>query len=347
MLQPLLFAFLFFAFVAARQARLAAAGHAPHHYMNRFKIAKRQSGDANTPLMLTNWCPDSVWPAIDSQGGTGPSNTGFELASGDNQTEYVSSDWQGRVWGRTNCTFSGHGGGSACTTGDCGGLEACQGPGAPPATLAEFTLNGGQQQTFYDLSLVDGYNLPMAIVMLPNSNTDLTTLDPSTTNPSCVASAGNLAPPTFNPYTNSQQFLGTDSNSPLPFDTKITAATISQWCPWDLQVTPPSKPANGAYPYPDTKIPRPAFDPCYSACAKYNTDAYCCTGTADERGKCSPNYYSKAAKQVCPDAYSYAYDDQDSTFVQPTGGGFQMIFCPGGRSTDIIGRKGVGVIEHT
>ncbi|OTA31645.1 hypothetical protein BTJ68_08168 [Hortaea werneckii EXF-2000] len=273
---------------------------------------------------MSNWCSDTIWPAVDSQGGTGPENTGFELASGENQTEYVSSDWQGRVWGRTNCTFSGHGGGVACTTGDCGGIEACQGPGAPPATLAEFTLNGGQQQTFYDLSLVDGYNLPMAIVMMPNGHSSLESIDQSTSNPSCVASIGNLAAPNFNPYTNNQQFLGTTAHNASP--SKTTKP-------------PPPSPNDG-------NVDRPAFDPCYSACAKYNEEKYCCTGSFDDRGKCTANYYADAAKSVCPDAYSYAYDDQDSTFVQPTGAGFQIIFCPGGRSTTIIASKGTSAIEH-
>ena len=94
-----------------------------------------------------------------------------------------------------------------------------------------------------------------------------------------------------------------------------------------MQVSPPTSPGGNAYPYPDGDVARPPFDPCFSACAKYNKPAYCCTAAYDDRAKCTPNYYSKAAKAVCPDAYSYAYDDQDSTFVQPTGGGFQVVFC--------------------
>lgn len=31
-----------------------------------------------------------------------------------------------------------------------------------------------------------------------------------------------------------------------------------------------------------------------------------------------------------------AFDDQTSTFIVPAGAGFQVIFCPGGRSTNII-----------
>ncbi|KAF2306255.1 hypothetical protein GH714_015992 [Hevea brasiliensis] len=40
----------------------------------------------------------------------------------------------------------------------------CSGDGAiPPATLAEFTLNGSYGLDFYDVSLVNGYNLPILI----------------------------------------------------------------------------------------------------------------------------------------------------------------------------------------
>lgn len=34
----------------------------------------------------------------------------------------------------------------------------------PPVSLAEFTLDGWQGQDYYDVSLVDGYNLPLAII---------------------------------------------------------------------------------------------------------------------------------------------------------------------------------------
>ncbi|OAY73479.1 Pathogenesis-related protein 5 [Ananas comosus] len=34
---------------------------------------------------------------------------------------------------------------------------------APPATLAEFTLDGSGSNDFYDVSLVDGYNIPMLV----------------------------------------------------------------------------------------------------------------------------------------------------------------------------------------
>ena len=66
----------------------------------------------------------------------------------------------GRVWARTGCNFDGFGHGSY-QTGDCSGLLQCQAYGVPPNTLAEFTLNQYLNLDFLDISLVDGFNVPM------------------------------------------------------------------------------------------------------------------------------------------------------------------------------------------
>lgn len=87
--------------------------------------------------------------------------TGFELDPGHTIGIRVPPGWSGRVWARTGCTFDENGEGE-CETGDCGGKMVCNGMGAsPPATLFEITLGLGQDQDYYDVSLVDGYNLPL------------------------------------------------------------------------------------------------------------------------------------------------------------------------------------------
>ncbi|RAL44396.1 hypothetical protein DM860_011673 [Cuscuta australis] len=65
-----------------------------------------------------------------------------------------------RIWGRTNCNFDASGRGG-CQTGDCGGLLQCTGWGKPPNTLAEFALNQFNNLDFFDISNVDGFNIPM------------------------------------------------------------------------------------------------------------------------------------------------------------------------------------------
>ena len=52
-----------------------------------------------------------------------------------------------------------------CQTGDCGGRLECAGAGAaPPTSLFEITLGTGIDKDFYDVSFVDGYNLPLIAV---------------------------------------------------------------------------------------------------------------------------------------------------------------------------------------
>ncbi|XP_019058081.1 PREDICTED: pathogenesis-related protein 5-like, partial [Tarenaya hassleriana] len=73
--------------------------------------------------------------------------------------------WPGRFWARTGCNFDPSGQGN-CLTGDCGGVLKCIGGGAPPVTLAEFTVataGDSASKDFYDVSLVDGYNVEMGI----------------------------------------------------------------------------------------------------------------------------------------------------------------------------------------
>ncbi|KAK3019296.1 hypothetical protein RJ639_004616 [Escallonia herrerae] len=70
----------------------------------------------------------------------------------------------GRIWPRTNCNFDRARRGS-CQTGDCNGLLQCQGYGNPPnSTLADFGLNQFQNLDFFDVSLVDGFNVVMELI---------------------------------------------------------------------------------------------------------------------------------------------------------------------------------------
>ncbi|KAL3814032.1 hypothetical protein ACJIZ3_015300 [Penstemon smallii] len=113
---------------------------------------------------FVNKCEYTVWPGILANAGSPTlGSTGFELPQDSSRTFIAPSGWSGRFWGRTKCIFSNSEPGS-CQTGDCGsGQTECNGSGAaPPATLAEFTL-GTSGLDFYDVSLVDGYNLPMIV----------------------------------------------------------------------------------------------------------------------------------------------------------------------------------------
>lgn len=145
----------------------------------------------------------------------------------------------------------------------------------------------------------------MAIVLQPLENVTLDDIPPNLTNPSCQGTDGLLASQGYDPYPQYPDFLNTNTSYPLPFDQKVDKNQISKWCPWDLQQTPPDKPGDGVYPYPDDNIQRPQFNPCFSACAKNNRPEDCCTGEYNSPSKCQASEYSKNVKAVCPDAYSY------------------------------------------
>ncbi|CAA7042695.1 unnamed protein product [Microthlaspi erraticum] len=117
-----------------------------------------------TVFMVQNNCPYNVWPATFSGNGNALGEGGFQLAPRESKqlTLNASPGWTGRFWPRTGCNFDSSGKGR-CVTGDCGGVLKCTATGVPPATLAEFTIQGDTGKDFYDLSLVDGYNVKMGI----------------------------------------------------------------------------------------------------------------------------------------------------------------------------------------
>ncbi|MCD7460857.1 hypothetical protein HAX54_044620 [Datura stramonium] len=111
---------------------------------------------------IRNNCPYTVWAASVPVGG------GLQLNPG--QTWRINvppGTSQARIWARTGCNFDGSGRGR-CQTGDCNGLLRCQSYGQPPNSLAEYALNQYSNLDFFDVSLVDGFNVP--IEFSPTSN---------------------------------------------------------------------------------------------------------------------------------------------------------------------------------
>ncbi|GAM28897.1 hypothetical protein SAMD00019534_120730 [Acytostelium subglobosum LB1] len=225
---------------------------------------------AQRQFTFTNYCNVTVYVgALDNPGFQLPMGGGWALTPGDSNIISLQDNWQGRFWGRTDCDFDSNGNGY-CQTGDCGGVLQCNGAGGnPPATLIEMTLSGNGNQDYYDVSLVDGYNLPVAFGPdAPTSN------DYNCTLAGCVSDLNDI-------------------------------------CPSDLQVV-----YNGQ------------VVACLSACEKYGSPQYCCTGAYSTPQTCQPTTYSEIFKKACPNAYSYAYDDHTSTFTCPGQYNYNVIFCP-------------------
>ncbi|KAG9016683.1 hypothetical protein FRB90_002513 [Tulasnella sp. 427] len=118
-----------------------------------------------------NACPFTIWPAVFTDLNVGSATpsvaTGWEAPAYSSKTFSVPDNWKaGRIWARRNCNFATNPGPNSCLDGGCNGGLQCDphtGTGVPPATLAEFTLGAADGNDWYDVSLVDGYNLPVRI----------------------------------------------------------------------------------------------------------------------------------------------------------------------------------------
>ncbi|KAJ3627198.1 hypothetical protein MTP99_014596 [Tenebrio molitor] len=112
-----------------------------------FQILNREIGD--------------IWVGIQGNPGHPHLNEGgFVLRPGQKTVIQAPSNWAGRFWARTWCNPNNN----HCDTGDCGNKLKCNGAGGvPPASLAEITLKGHAGLDYYDISLVDGFNIMAAI----------------------------------------------------------------------------------------------------------------------------------------------------------------------------------------
>jgi len=122
------------------------------------------SGAAGSRRLVTfvNKMSETIWVAAAPNPATPLAATGWVLPAGQSVTITTPNNLNTRFWGRTGCVFNSAGVGH-CQTGDCGGLFQCTGWGTIPATLAEVNFDAWDSLDFYDVSMVDGSNLPMYI----------------------------------------------------------------------------------------------------------------------------------------------------------------------------------------
>jgi hypothetical protein len=119
-------------------------------------------------LTFVNSCAQTVWVGALANDANMPlpNGGGWALAPGAQSNITLVGNWGGRFWGRVGCAAQGNT--FTCASGDCGALT-CAGRGGQPASLAEFLLYDANGKDFYDISLVDAFNLPLSIAPTPGT----------------------------------------------------------------------------------------------------------------------------------------------------------------------------------
>ena len=221
---------------------------------------------------VINRCNQVIWAGTHGDNEI-PANGGFRLGPGESYSFPVRNKWTGgRVWARTGCDANG----MNCETGDCGATYCTGRTVFDAVTLAEFGLDSDfLGLDFWDISLVDGYNVPVSIEPVP----------------------------------------GTVQNGDK-------CHRIS--CSFDFNVCP-----NNFVQWGHSSN----LAGCKSACSALREGRYCCPyDQGYNPDNCFPSDYSRIFKNQCPDAYSYAFDDDTSTFAcissTPYSSGYTVTFCP-------------------
>jgi len=219
--------------------------------------------DSNRCIRVENRCAELI--KFHASGSDAPANVlngqAASLAPGACQSYTLTKFSSGRLWAET-CP-----GGGACVPG--------------PYTLSEFTLGAtgvGTDFDYYDLSLVDGYNVAMSVRPVPG------TFTPGSGKYGC--------------------------GTPL-----CSCEDILTSCPAELRVNSSTG----------------AIGLCKSGCAATGQAQYCCQGAFNTPATCPATPYSNFFKTRCPDAYSYAFDDQISTYTCGSAAlrpDYDIIFCP-------------------
>jgi len=314
-------------------------------------VTAQRTPQTNRQFTFINSCTQDLY--IGTQGNPLPANGGFKLAAGQTIAYTIpGATSASRFWARTGCSHDSNGI-LHCQTGDCplppAGYTATndgtqcyvastntQIGGIPPTTVAEFTLGGGSSipdfPDYYDLSLVDGFNVPIEII--PSNGMNLTSVGSfSCGDSSCKSFDCTKVPPEL-------QLRDSAGNvySCMSICIAIYNETQRNLFPSTLGAI-----WNGT----DPVLGHPLKDlvccscgqgngGCSSTTCEYGCSPYNLPSPSELGGKCNVTTwpigsngqrYNEAYSSQCPLAYSWQFDDHQATFqcIYPD---YQITYCP-------------------
>lgn len=225
-----------------------------------------------------------------------------------------------RFWPKTGCNESG----TNCTIGDS--VAPCPAGGCQPPIEskfeATFAAKGSKDQTWYNLSQVDGYTLPFKVVPAGDGagQGSCVTSDCSGLTLAKCPGAEDLGNGVIGGYANQDLRVRDGAGNVIG-----CMAPCKKWnypAPWGL-----GKPEN-ADPGLHLCCPTP-IDPASGQCTPQNgcMTSQACSNTGDPLSVEHTDYVN-VMRQMCPTAYSYAYDDAAGLHACPNTTSFEVTFCP-------------------
>ena len=263
-----------------------------------------------TRLRITSHCAMPIWIAhTDNVGDL----QNVRLQSGEFH-DYAIPDAglaSTRFWPKLGCDAGGH----ACAIGDNGegGGQPCPAAGCQPPVDSKFEATfaalGGADSTWYNLSQVDGYTLPFA-VMPSGAGAGSGSCVPSNcavAASACPADEDMSGGGTYPQYA-SEDLRIRDSSSAV-------IACLSPCKKWNYPAPYGLGQPESSDPGLHLCCPTPPIDP---------------TQCRDATNPLSVvhTHYVELLHQACPNAYSYSYDDAQGLHTCTPETRFEVIFCP-------------------
>jgi hypothetical protein len=273
-----------------------------------------------------------------------PSNGGWKMAAGETTTMLVPGLLSAtRFWPRTGCRTANGGPATLdnplrCDTGDCwasknNGLECAGITGQPPATLFEITLTGlgAAKDDTYDVSVVDGYNVGIAVQQVGGSPLGGEWHVGDKYNcggTQCVFDVNKKCPREL-------LHMSAEGNTVAGCSSICTAVKSKVADPW-LEAIRTGVDNRTGYPLENLVCCDCAAGPgvgCESATCQYGCSPH---DISNPGGKCfAENWptastgvrYEELYKEECPDSYAWQFADLTSTF-HCINSDYNIQFCP-------------------
>lgn len=274
-------------------------------------------------LRVVNECAATIWIAhSDNLGG----DQNVELATGALHDYDIPAGGLAsmRLWPKLGCDATGHG----CVVGDNGegGGAPCGPTGCEPPFdskfEATFAATGSADQTWYDISLVDGFTLPFTVSPVGDGAGagTCTVSDCSTLTLDACPSHDDLGGGQYPPYGDVDLRVDDGNGTPV-----ACMAPCKEWnYPAPYGFGQPESVDPGLHLCCPTPID-PQTGNCTIANGCMTPDA--CRDDGDAVSVVHTDYVA-AVHARCPSAYSYSYDDAAGLHVCASDARFAVVFCP-------------------